>query len=144
MSRPADKLCEMRVTLPATFDAIEGLCAEFRRQSRGRATRSQSFGAELLLREALTNAAVHGCGLDPAKSVRCSIRMDLRRLAIAVRDEGGGFDWRQAQSHRASATDTSGRGMEILERYSTRLRFGTQGNSVFILKRFQTEETNHG
>lgn len=97
MTRSAHADCEMRVTLPATLQAVEEFFAEFRRKSQSLPDPSICFGAELLVREALTNAVLHGSGADPAKQVRCSVRLKGRRLLIAVSDDGEGFDWRAAR-----------------------------------------------
>ena len=60
---------------------------------------------------------------DPAKQVRCSLRLKGRRLIIAVADEGDGFDWRAARRQAGGIPDMSGRGIEILRQYANRVRF---------------------
>jgi serine/threonine-protein kinase RsbW len=128
--------CEIRTTIPATLDAIEQILAELRRhchcvlRSRGR------FEAELLLREALTNAVVHGSHSSPARAVRCVLRMKGRVLTISVRDEGEGFDWRDRSSREVDSCSVSGRGIEIFRKYATRFRFNDKGNAVTIVKCF--------
>ena len=129
-------LCEMRVVLPATLQAIDSFCVEFRLRNRALLTRAHAFIAELLLREALTNAVVHGCREDASRPVQCSVRLRDGRLTIAVKDDGEGFDWRLAAQRRSRELRTSGYGIEILRAHSSRLRFNARGNSVTILKRF--------
>jgi serine/threonine-protein kinase RsbW len=90
---------------------------------------------ELLLREALTNAVVHGCNTDPRKIVGCALRLKGRRLLIIVENAGNGFDWRDASRNSANPTDCSGRGIEILRRYADHVRFSDRGNMVAIVKR---------
>ncbi len=57
-------------------------------------------------------------------------------------DDGDGFDWRAVLQRRkentatTAATAASGRGLEILLRYATRVRFNEKGNAVTIVKRF--------
>jgi serine/threonine-protein kinase RsbW len=128
--------CEVRVSIPATFDAIERLFDSFRRNCKCVLEHSDCFAAELLLREALTNAVVHGSRGDPAKNVRCALRMKRGRLLIAVQDEGEGFDWRAAQTREADISDCCGRGMQIFRAYATRARFNDKGNAVAIVKDF--------
>jgi serine/threonine-protein kinase RsbW len=137
--RSRRRVCELRATLPATLEAIEGLCAEFRLRNRNGATPGLGFAAELLLREALTNAVVHGSRADPSRQIRCTLRLRPGRLIISVQDDGGGFDWRAAFSRRSGDRETSGRGMEILRAYSSRVRFNARGNSVTIVKRLEPE-----
>jgi anti-sigma regulatory factor (Ser/Thr protein kinase) len=125
---------EMRRELPATLRAAEEFIEDFRRQSETLLARADRFEAELLIREALTNAVVHGCRVDPDKQVRCSLRLKDRRLLIAVEDDGNGFDWRAACCAPASPSDCRGRGLEILRKYSNGVRYNDRGNAMTIIK----------
>jgi anti-sigma regulatory factor (Ser/Thr protein kinase) len=127
---------EWRVELPATVEAIDGFCMDFQIWREENCVGLESFPAELLLREALANAVVHGCGEDPAKTVSCVLRARARRLFIAVRDTGDGFDWRLASGWRARANEVGGRGIEILRQYSDAIRFNSKGNAVALMKRY--------
>ncbi len=136
MNRSALVRCEMHTSLPATLEAMEEFFVEFRRRSRGLLDEGSCFAAELLVREALANAVIHGCHADPSKQVRCFLRLKDRRLLIAIDNDGDGFDWRAALRTSASFSDCSGRGIEILRRYANRVRYSTHGNLVTIIKRF--------
>lgn len=127
--------CQLKVTLPATHAAMETFVGEFRllRHCCGE-DEAAMFGAELLLREALTNAVEHGCQCQPAKQVHCTVRLRGRRLTIAVTDEGNGFDWRASWNRKAKSQAQSGRGLEIMREYATMVRFNNKGNSVTIVK----------
>jgi anti-sigma regulatory factor (Ser/Thr protein kinase) len=127
---------EMRADLPATCEATEEFIGAFRRQSQALLDRVNLFAAELLVREALTNAVVHGCRSDPGKRVRCRLRFKGCRLLIAVEDEGQGFDWRAAWGNSAKLSACSGRGIEILRRYANRVRYNDRGNAMVIIKHF--------
>ena len=134
-SAPVD--CEMRVALPGRLEAVEEFFAEFRRKSQALRDRVDGFAAELLVREALTNAVVHGCHGDARKQVRCCLRLKNHRLLIAVEDDGDGFDWRSAARHPAAFADCSGRGMEILRKYANHVRYNQRGNGVAMVKRLR-------
>jgi len=127
--------CEMRVALPATLEAVEQFLMEFRRRGKNLLGSVNCFAAELLVREALTNAVVHGGRADPTRQVRCSLRRRGRCLLIVVEDDGEGFDWRTAWRKTATFPDCSGRGIEILRKYASRVRFNDRGNVVTMLKR---------
>ena len=129
-------MTEMRKTMPATLDAVEPFFVEFRSLCGFLERASDRFAAELLLREALTNAVRHGSRGAPASQVRCAVRLSRRQLTIAVEDDGEGFDWRRAGRDDAEDLLSSGRGLEILRKYATRIRFNQKGNSATILKRF--------
>ena len=127
---------EWRRELPGTLDAIEEICGEFQIWRAGACPGLDCFSTELLLRESLTNSVLHGCSGDPRKRISCVFRLKPGRLIIAIRDEGEGFDWRDAWNHRADLPDTHGRGMEILRRYANSVRFNPKGNSVMLIKRY--------
>jgi len=128
--------CLIRATVPASLDAIEQVFLEFRRHCKCLLQRPDCFMAELLLREALTNAVVHGSQCDPEKSVRCAMRMKGRTLLINVVDQGQGFGWRSLRGGEAEVSSCSGRGMEIFRKYATRVRFSNQGNAITLVKVF--------
>jgi anti-sigma regulatory factor (Ser/Thr protein kinase) len=131
----------MRRELPATFEAAEEFIVDFRRWGQVLLDREIWFAAELLVREALTNAVTHGCHTDPSKQVRCCLRLKSGRLLIAVEDYGCGFDWRAARRSPAALPDCSGRGIEMLRKYASRVRYNDRGNAVTMVKRFCEE--NH-
>jgi anti-sigma regulatory factor (Ser/Thr protein kinase) len=121
--------------LPATLAAIEEFMARFRAW-RANIRENLAFPGELLLREALTNAAVHGSSGEPAKNIRCIVRLKPGRLVIAVRDDGPGFRWRELWDSAAAASATRGRGIEIYRHYASGVRFSARGNGVTLVRRF--------
>lgn len=128
------------LTLPATIAAAEEFFGEFRRRACSVLGRSQRFVAELLVREALNNAVLHGCNGDPDRMVGCRLKLNDRRLFIAVLDDGCGFDWRETMGSFPDPIATSGRGIELLAHYSSRFRFNKRGNRVAIYVRFRGEK----
>jgi anti-sigma regulatory factor (Ser/Thr protein kinase) len=130
-------MTEMRKTLPAALDAIEPFLMEFRALCRILQKASDRFTAELLLREALTNAVVHGSKSNPEKQVRCAVQLSDRRLRIVVEDDGEGFDWRSARMSLDRNLGSSGRGLELLRLYATQVRFNAKGNAAMVIKRFK-------
>jgi len=132
--------CEMRRTLPATLPAADEFCAEFQANILPLLDRAERFSAELLLREAVVNAVLHGCHADSTRQIRCWLRIKHRRLLIFVDDDGAGFDWRAAWNKSAALSDDCGRGIEILRNYASHVRYNAKGNAVTIMKRFCEEE----
>lgn len=126
---------DVRAAMPASLEAVERFVVEFRRKNQALLDRASRFVVELLLREALNNAVVHGCHGDPRKQVRCLLRLGERRLLIAVEHDGDGFDWRAARARAAELSDCSGRGIEILRKYASHVRYNERGNAVAIVKR---------
>ena len=128
---------DWRCELPATLDAVEKICRDFHHWCLAACKGLNCFSAELLLREALTNSVLHGCLGDAGKRISCAIRAKEDRLVIAIRDEGEGFDWRSVWNRRTDPSAVHGRGIEILRRYASLVRFSRTGNSVMIVKRYE-------
>jgi serine/threonine-protein kinase RsbW len=51
-----------------------------------------AFGVDMAVREAVTNAVLHGNHLDEAKTVLVTLRSTPSALVVTVRDRGEGFD----------------------------------------------------
>ena len=86
---------EFRQEIPGSLAVVDEVCVGVRRWAVA-VQLPNCYAVELLLREALTNAATHGCGGDASKRVSCVLRLRPGRVIIAVRDPGPGFDWRAA------------------------------------------------
>lgn len=125
---------EMRCVLCATAEEAESFCRNFRTAFDGFAENG-IFRAELLLREALSNAVTHGSQADPRKHIFCAIRLGCGRFTIAIHDEGDGFDWRAVRLKPSAPLHTSGRGIDIFRKYATRFRFNAKGNAVTLVLR---------
>ena len=132
ISRPGDR----RFELSATLDSVEQFCAEFQLWRATACAELNAFSTELLLRESLTNSVLHGCSGDPGKHILCVLRVKPGRLLIVIEDAGEGFDWRAAWDWRPDVSEPRGRGIEIMRRYSSSVRFNRKGNSVTLVKRF--------
>lgn len=133
MIRTMRRCEELLRQLPATLAAVEEFCRPMREWVDSFAPR-HAFAVELLVREALNNAVLHGCECDPSRQVQCRLRIRRGRLTIAVKDDGCGFDWRTATQQETDLDACSGRGMLIYQSYADRIRFGRRGNSVVLMK----------
>jgi anti-sigma regulatory factor (Ser/Thr protein kinase) len=125
---------EFRREIPSNLAAVEDLCIGVRDWALSLHL-PNPFAVELLTREAITNAAVHGCGCDSSKRVTCVLRLRPGRVIIAVRDQGPGFDWHAACARIPARDACSGRGMAILGQYAHRFRFNKRGNSLVMIER---------
>lgn len=122
---------EIRRDIPASLEAVDGFIASLRELLATKSLGRIQFAAELVAREALTNAVLHGAHADASQRIRCVFRLRPGRAVLAVSDGGAGFDWRQRGSPPKSP-GTSGHGLEILSRYATRVRFNRAGNRVVL------------
>jgi serine/threonine-protein kinase RsbW len=96
------------------------------------------FEVETSLREALTNAIIHGCKLDPTKSVHISVHCDeARGILIVVRDPGSGFDPRLVPSPLVGENiySSHGRGIFLITRLMDEVNFARGGAEIHMRKR---------
>jgi serine/threonine-protein kinase RsbW len=126
--------CEWRAEIPATLESIDRYCFQFRKWY-ARSASLRVFDAELLIREGLNNAVVHGSASDPRKSISCVLRFRPGRLLIGIRDTGPGFDWRALRNQHTDVQEIHSRGLEILKAYASSVRFNSKGNCVVMVKK---------
>lgn len=81
------------LALPSRIEAIEdaaSVVAEF--VSRSGIEADAAFGIDMAVREAVTNAVLHGNRQDESKVVEIQFKNSATALEITVRDEGCGFN----------------------------------------------------
>jgi serine/threonine-protein kinase RsbW len=81
------------LALPSRIEAIEdaaAVAAEF--VSRNGIGQDAAFGIDMAVREAVTNAVLHGNRQDESKVVEIQFKNSAAGLEITVRDEGRGFN----------------------------------------------------
>jgi len=126
--RPAPPaLCE---TIPSCLGQAEILCRKIRGWMQGAGLGESCFAVELLARESLVNAVIHGNRCAADKSVRLSLRVGRKWIRLQVADEGEGFDWRKAGQKKPDATTSCGRGLQLYAMYAGRVRFNRKGNRI--------------
>jgi len=130
------RAAEMRMVVPATLSGVSQVAAAFRERTYGFCQPGSAFACELLLREAVTNAAWHGSKGHGKKEILCVVRPRRHRIFIWVQDDGPGFDWRRISTLESDPTKPGGRGMEIYRKYATRVRFNARGNGIALWKQF--------
>ncbi len=92
---------------------------------------------ELALREALSNAMLHGNSLEARKVVHVRCCCDPGRgLFIVVRDQGPGFDPNQVPDPLAfeNLAAEHGRGIHLMRSAMNEVRFGRKGTEVRMRK----------
>ncbi len=95
-----------------------------------------TFAIKLAFEEAVTNAVKHGNCHDRSKHVHLRYYVDPKRVVIAVRDEGAGFEPEAVPDPTAEENleRPCGRGLMLMSAYMDKLRFSKTGNEVWMMK----------
>ncbi len=94
--------------------------------------KDKAFDILLVMRELLNNAVIHGCKNLRDKKVRYSLEQFHDLIAMAVEDEGEGFDWKAAMEKELELESDHGRGMPIIKIYCSDFSFNKKGNSLIV------------
>jgi serine/threonine-protein kinase RsbW len=99
-----------------------------------------AFGIDMAVREAVTNAVVHGNGQDIDKAVDLTLRSSPDAVEIIVHDQGEGFNPKEVPdpTEEANLLKTSGRGIFFMRRFMDEVDWLIRpegGTTVRMLKR---------
>jgi serine/threonine-protein kinase RsbW len=100
-----------------------------------------AFGIDMAVREAITNAVVHGNQEDESKSVEIVFNCAGNTLAVEVSDQGTGFDPASVPdpTDPANLMKTSGRGIFLMRSFMDQVEWRPRpegGTTVRMVKRF--------
>ncbi|EPR44242.1 Sulfate transporter/antisigma-factor antagonist STAS [Desulfovibrio sp. X2] len=93
------------------------------------------FSLQLGLREALSNAILHGCGSQGDRKVFCELEAGGEELTVTVRDPGKGFDWGAMPRVEPPPENEVGRGLALIEKCFDEVSFNETGNEISLTKR---------
>ena len=125
----------VELILPSRIEAInEAATAATDAARRAGLGEDALFGVEMAVREAVTNAVLHGNRQDEAKSVEMGLTSSGSELVITVRDRGEGFDPASVDDPTAEQNllKTSGRGILFMRSFMDDVRWEPhpQGGTV--------------
>ncbi len=120
--------------------AVDAFCCEMRTFLTEKGLCSEIFPVEMLLRESLNNALIHGncCVLE--KKIQVQVRIGLKWVVMRVKDEGNGFNFREAEKKAPACEATCGRGLIIYSLYANRVHFNAKGNQVVLWRSLRGKE----
>ncbi len=134
-------------TFPSRLDEVERLCAQMRWALKEHHLQEETFTLELLLREALVNAVVHGNGEDPSRKVACRVSLEEDQEVLYEEDQGPGFDWASVNAEKGVDDDdgalgaSSGRGRAIMDQYADSVKYVPPGNRLILKKNIREDES---
>lgn len=111
---------QTELTLPSRIEAVnEAAAAIAGMLSRLGIAEGVTYGIDMALREAVTNAVLHGNKRDAAKFVRVTAKSSPDRLEISVDDEGVGFDPAEVPdpTETENILKSSGRGIFFMRNF---------------------------
>lgn len=126
------------VVFQATADVenIDHICAISERFLRQECGGVDTFDLSLALREALSNAMLHGCAGRQGAKVFCELTLAGDVLSVLVRDPGPGFDWRALPRRAPDPEAEHGRGFHLIRSHADTVSFNEAGNELTFNKRY--------
>lgn len=125
----------------SSLDEVELVCRDLRMWLLSQGLNQHQFRIELILRECLNNAVLHGNRKQPGLHVEFEVRHRLSWIWARVRDEGSGFDWRARNNESEPCKDKpNGRGLAIAYLRAEQVRFNDSGNQIFLLFRIKSRK----
>ena len=129
------------LSLPSRIDTVAtaaAAVAEF--VSRSGITEDAAFGIDMAVREAVTNAVVHGNRRDENKTVEVTIKSSPDAVEISVHDQGAGFNPEAVPDPTAEENilKASGRGIFFMRSFMDEVDWLIRpggGTTVRMLKR---------
>jgi len=132
----------LSIRLSATLDNIDRAAERTGEFLSSANLEDQAFNIILVMREALTNAVIHGCRNNDRATIMYGLRVGVDDLTMEVEDEGVGFDWRSFWRAKPNPLRETGRGLAIMRRYFTGIRYNEKGNKLTLKKRFRRPTPN--
>lgn len=96
----------------------------------------EMFAVRLALEEALVNAIKHGHQGDPSKEVQLRYHLSSECIVAEIEDQGPGFKPEDVPDPFApeNLERPCGRGLLLMQRYMTWVRFNAVGNCVTLCR----------
>jgi serine/threonine-protein kinase RsbW len=137
--RSAGSLLEIDAWIPSEISKISPLVERLMRLIEGsHCITGEESAVELALREALSNAVVHGNALDAHKLVHVRCRCKVGRgISVIVSDQGQGFDPRTVPDSVTveNLEADHGRGIHLMKLAMDEVSFEQRGTEVHMSKR---------
>jgi serine/threonine-protein kinase RsbW len=144
-SRTAGPMVQVKVSIRSAINEISPLIDRLMLLIKeGDCVVGEEINIEIALREAITNAVLHGNKANPEKAVTICCEVGLGSgVSVIVRDEGQGFD--TANVSDPTTTENiecgHGRGIYLMRALMDEVHFEQGGAEVHMRKGFKHEST---
>jgi len=134
MFEVSEQSCCLHIRMSSALEKIDAACELVMRFLEKLGMERHVFEVQLLTREALINAIIHGSGNDRGKTIDYGIRLDGNCLIMEVEDPGDGFNWPARLGKEPNMSSESGRGLFIMKEYATAIVYNAKGNRLILSK----------
>ena len=132
-------IMEIDSWMPSKIQAISPLVDRLMRLIEvSQCVPGDEFDVELVLREALENAVLHGNQEDPGKKVHIHCRCGPgNEITVVVTDQGRGFDYGKILGNGFTSDPAAdhGRGIQLMKAFMDDVHFERGGSEVHMRKR---------
>ncbi len=90
------------------------------------------FVLDLILRETLNNAVIHGNKNRPDQIIKLGLGIEADQFHIVVEDEGAGFNWQSVIVQQTNPVHDHGRGFPIFQKYCNKIVLNKKGNRISL------------
>lgn len=129
------------LSLPSRIDTVATAAAAVAEVLNGLGVSEEAtFGIDMAVREAVTNAVIHGNQQDENKTVDVTVKSSPDAIEISVQDQGPGFNPEEVPDPTAAENilKTSGRGIFFMRTFMDEVDWLIRpegGTTVRMLKR---------
>jgi serine/threonine-protein kinase RsbW len=131
-------LLEIQAWMPSEIEAISPMVEQLMALVENwRCVEGDEFAVELALREALSNAVIHGNREDPNKSVDIRCRCERQKgIWLVVKDQGKGFDPNAVRNPLGpeGLQAEHGRGIHLMKLMMDEVSYNCSGSEVHMRK----------
>ena len=98
---------------------------------------TDEIGFLVAIREALTNAVVHGCRADGGGKIVCLVEKNDHNMLVTIKDPGRGFDYEHVAdpTTKEGILKFNGRGLLLIRNGTDEMSFADGGATIRLRKR---------
>lgn len=118
----------------AVIQELASAAAEFARRSG--LGEDAAYGVDMAVREAVTNAVLHGNRQDEAKNIEVGFKSTPSAIEITVRDKGEGFDAGSVPdpTDQQNIMKTSGRGILFMRTFMDEVNWSRHPEGGMVVR----------